>query len=452
MRKKLELIYILAVFGILLLLAVGTFMKNETLENEQTVKRPEMVENHSVNVEFLNDFETYVVANFGFRTAFINMNSQISRDIFHTSGVDSVVLGNQGYLYYADTVNDYLGIVSLNEREQFNIVHSLELIQDYVQGKGAKFLFLIAPNKNSLYDYMPYNYVKASEEGNADKILERLTNVNTIDLFELFRNQSEELYHKLDSHWNNQGAYLVFQEMLKNFFKETDLYKDVSVEQKKDFSGDLYKMLNPSGTEKDWNYYYSVENQYRYVTRTRSVEQSYIETENTEEEGSLLMFRDSFGNALLPFLANVYKNAVFDKNIPYDMRKMDVYQADTVVIEIAERNLSLIQENMPFFFAPLRQDIEENADSLRTSSDILSIQEKGDDLVEQILIEQNEDYTCIKGSLVSEQCKQEDKIYLKTEDGIYELTPQKIDDNEYGFCGYFAQEIDWSKAYIEVFR
>ena len=73
-------------------------------------------------------------------------------------------------------------------------------------------------------------------------------------------------------------------------------------------------------------------------------------------------------------------------------------------------------------------------------------------MVEQILIEQNEDYTCIKGSLVSEQCKQEDKIYLKTEDGIYELTPQKIDGNEYGFCGYFAQEIDWSKAYIEVFR
>ena len=82
----------------------------------------------------------------------------------------------------------------------------------------------------------------------------------------------------------------------------------------------------------------------------------------------------------------------------------------------------------------------------------MSIQEKGDDLVEQVLIEQNEDYTCIKGSLVSEQCKQEDKIYLKTEDGIYELTPQKIDGNEYGFCGYFAQEIDWSKAYIEVLR
>lgn len=82
----------------------------------------------------------------------------------------------------------------------------------------------------------------------------------------------------------------------------------------------------------------------------------------------------------------------------------------------------------------------------------MSIQGKGNDLVEQVLIEQTEDYTCIKGSLVSEQCKQEDKIYLKTEDGIYELTPQKIDGNEYGFCGYFAQEIDWSKAYIEVFR
>ena len=62
-------------------------------------------------------------------------------------------------------------------------------------------------------------------------------------------------------------------------------------------------------------------------------------------------------------------------------------------------------------------------------------------MVEPVLIEQTEDYTCIKCSLVSEQCKQEDKIYLKTEDGIYELTPQKIDGNEYGFCGYFAKEM-----------
>ncbi len=450
MRKKLDLIYIMIVFGILLLLSVGTFMKNGTLENEQTVKRPEIVENNFINPDFLNELEAYVTANFGFRTMFINMNSQISKDIFHTSGVDSVVLGNQGYLYYADTVNDYLGIISLNEREQFNIIHSLELIQENVQSKNAKFLFLIAPNKNSLYDYMPYNYVKVSEKGNADKILEQLKNVNTIDLFSLFHNQSEELYHKLDSHWNNKGAYLVFQEMMENLSKETDKYADVSVERRKDFAGDLYKMLNPSGKEKDWNYYYSLDNQYHYLTRTRSVEQSYIETENTREDGSLLMFRDSFGNALLPFLANVYKNAVFDKNIPYDLRKMDAYQADTVVIEIAERNLSLLQENMPLFFAPLRQNVEEDAHDLRISSDILNIQENGDALVEKILIEQKEDYTCIKGSLALGQCEQKDKIYLKTDDGIYELTPQKFDGNEYGFCGYFTQEIDLSKAHIEV--
>ena len=59
-------------------------------------------------------------------------------------------------------------------------------------------------------------------------------------------------------------------------------------------------------------------------------------------------------------------------------------------------------------------------------------------------------YTCIKGSLALGQCEQKDKIYLKTDDGIYELTPQKFDGNEYGFCGYFTQEIDLSKAHIEV--
>lgn len=452
MKKYFNLIYIIAVFGIFLLLASGIFAGKGTMENEQSSKKPQLIKNNSLNVDFLDNLDDYVTDNIGFRSKIINISSIINENIFHTSSVDSVVLGDNGYLYYSETVNDYLGIVTLNDREQYNVVHTLELMQEYINNKNADFIFAIAPNKNSLYDYMPYNYVKVSKEGNADVILKELDNVNYADLFSLFNENSEELYCKLDSHWNNKGAYLAFEKMMQMLSKDTGKYAYADVELRKDFSGDLYKMIRPIGKEKDWNYYYDIEDEYHYITKTRSVEQSYIETENPNQDGSLLMFRDSFGNALLPFFANTYGKAVFDKNSPYDLRKMQTYEADTVIIEIAERNLALIQENMPVFYAPERsKDIEKNRDDIIISSDINSIIKNHDDaLVQTISIDNKDDYICITGDIKEGQYNKDTKIYLRTSDSIYELTPQKINGNEYGFCGYFNKNTDISDARIEI--
>ncbi len=42
------------------------------------------------------------------------------------------------------------------------------------------------------------------------------------------------------------------------------------------------------------------------------------------------------------------------------------------------------------------------------------------------------------------------KIYLKNNTNIYELTPQRVCDSEYGFCGYFSENFDFSDARIEI--
>ena len=162
MKKCFNLIYIIVIFSILVFLATGIFNGNGTMENEKTLEVPQLMKDNSVNRDFLDELDNYVTANIRFRNKIISVNTSISEDVFHTSSVDTVVLGNNGYLYYADTVNDYLGIVTLSEREQYNIVHILELIQEYVNNNNSEFMFVIAPNKNSLYDYMPYNYFKVS--------------------------------------------------------------------------------------------------------------------------------------------------------------------------------------------------------------------------------------------------------------------------------------------------
>ena len=77
---------------------------------------------------------------------------------------------------------------------------------------------------------------------------------------------------------------------------------------------------------------------------------------------SLVMYRDSFGNALVPFMAQEYQKGYFTKEVPYDLSLVDAYQADDVVIELAQRQIPTLLEGIPYMMAPgvaFDQDVEE---------------------------------------------------------------------------------------------
>ena len=122
--------------------------------------------------------------------------------------------------------------------------------------------------------------------------------------------------------------------------KEHELYETVPVLRTKTEIGDLNKMIYPMWSQPEWNYDYQYKKNYTYTSDTKSVEDAYITTTNKKAQGSLLMFRDSFGNTLLPWMAQSYEKAVFSKEMPYPLEKyMQESKADTVIIEKVERNL-----------------------------------------------------------------------------------------------------------------
>ena len=122
--------------------------------------------------------------------------------------------------------------------------------------------------------------------------------------------------------------------------KEHELYETVPVLRTKTEIGDLNKMIYPMWSQPEWNYDYQYKKNYTYTSDTKSVEDAYITTTSKKAQGSLLMFRDSFGNTLLPWMAQSYEKAVFSKEMPYPLEKyMQESKADTVIIEKVERNL-----------------------------------------------------------------------------------------------------------------
>ena len=70
----------------------------------------------------------------------------------------------------------------------------------------------------------------------------------------------------------------------------------------------------------------------------RTAEDILIETTKADApNGRLLLCRDSFGNALHPFLAEDFRETVITRQMPYPLEQ--VQEGDTVIIEIVERNL-----------------------------------------------------------------------------------------------------------------
>ena len=83
------------------------------------------------------------------------------------------------------------------------------------------------------------------------------------------------------------------------------------------------------------------------------MEDAFLTTENPSGTGSLLMFRDSFGNTLLPLFAQSCRSACFSKATPYQLEKYLTAQTpDTVIVEKVERNLADFAADPPIMTAP----------------------------------------------------------------------------------------------------
>ncbi len=347
MKKKIAaIVYIVVVLAVCLVPFAGmtAFRTDETTENKTLAEFPELFPDGTWNRNFLSDLGTYFEDHFAFREALVDADAEIQSRIFRVSNVDTVITGENGWLYYSSTLDDYLGQNLMSERELFAAAHNLALMQQAVEQEGVVFAVAVPPNKNSLYgENMPYyDSVKVSEEKNIDGLTARLEEegVTCVDLFALFEGQEETLYLKRDSHWNGKGALLAYREMMDTLQIPYDPLETVTAVRTKTEIGDLNTMIYPRTAEPEWNYYYNYEETWQYVTETQSVEDAWIETENPEGEGSLLMFRDSFGNTLLPLMAGSFRQAYFSKGEPYDLTTyMEEYAPSAVIVEKVERNI-----------------------------------------------------------------------------------------------------------------
>lgn len=345
-------IFIILVFALLLIPFAGMsfWAANETTENKALAEWPSLTETEN----YLSGMGEYFEDHFAFRQYFVTANALLRGKLLKVSATDQVVIGTNDWLYYAGTLDDYCGTELLSGREWYALVHNLKLMQDYVESSGSRFILTVAPNKNSLYqENMPYYYQQGADS-NLEHMAEKMAEagISYVDLYGLFCGQDEVLYFKRDSHWNNQGAVLAYRALMERMEKEHESYLNVPYELEQIHMGDIDEILYPLAAEPEEDYIYDKEFQYAYVNDVKDNMDDWIETRNPEKEGRLLMFRDSFGESLLPFIADEVGEGYFSRLVPYNLTQVEEYHPDYVVVERVERRLSAFAEEVPIMEGP----------------------------------------------------------------------------------------------------
>ncbi|MBP3468907.1 MAG: hypothetical protein J6K26_05255 [Lachnospiraceae bacterium] len=337
------------------LLAMGAAGWQGEMEDGSKVSMPVLFEEDGLNWDYLSEAGEYFNGHFAFRSELVALDSYFKTTIFGVSPISDVIAGEDGWLYYTATLDDFWHNDPASDRKLFNIAHNISLMQQYTESLGMDFLFTVAPNKNSLYyENMPSRLLyQVNAQSDMDRLVFWLDKeqVNYVDLFRLFEEQEEVLYFQRDSHWNQKGAVMVYNALLDAYGKEHETYENCQPQIVNDFYGDLNRMLYPTGGRTEQDFCYTGGAEWTY-SKGESVEDSLIITEAPEGSQTLLMYRDSFGNSLLPLMAGEYEQAVFSKMVPYPFTDLAAYWPDVVIIEKVERHLPTLAEVPPIMGAP----------------------------------------------------------------------------------------------------
>ena len=307
--------YAAAVCGALLLPAVlMPFLRSDAgAENRTLAEKPALkTEDGSLNRDFFTDAEAWFSDHFALRGQLVTGYGRLTKSLFATSAEPSVIVGKDGWLYYTDTLPDILGEQRLTGAELEHIVRTLELMQNYCVKYGTGFVFACAPNKAEIYpEYLPARILPVSGGNTLSALKEELSGsgVKSCDLQKVLLNEAKQaefpVYHKLDTHWNGDGAMTAYQALMRTAGLDDRGFDEYPRTVAHDFEGDLQKM-----------------------------------------------FRDSFGRALIPLLSQRFASCTYSRAEEMPLDLIAEQPTDTVICEIVERNLPDLLLHAPRMAAP----------------------------------------------------------------------------------------------------
>ena len=351
MKKTLKLIFCIVILGSSLFPMLGTLagIDSPNLDKNARSPFPSWVNNGKINWSYTIQFDDFYTDNFSFRTYLISLYNGIFEQLIKTSGNRQVIVGEDSFLFFEETLDDYLKVNQLSDHDTQRLNEVLRIQNGILNKLAIKGYFMVIPNKAKIYgECMPKNLQILDDLDSLDKIRESLNAMEFVDVYPALMDEKEKsadlLYHKRDSHWNDLGAAIGYKVLMEALGKDYLLLDQPT--EKTDWQGDLDRMLYPAFPRYDEQFYFPLPGKFIFTKAIRSFEDLEIVSGNPDKTGKLVMFRDSFANALIPFLSESFNEVNYFRNFPADFTKIPS-DTEAVIFQVAQRNINWYLQATP---------------------------------------------------------------------------------------------------------
>ena len=284
---------------------------------------------------FPKDFEAYYNDNFKWRNALIEAYSRYNLKVLEKSPIpDKLVIGKEGWLFRKEGNDIYRGVDQFTEKDLESILLELESRKKYIESKGAKYYFVIAPLKQNIYpEFLPDYLAKVNPKTQTERLVAYLETHSDLDILNLndsllqFKNQADHpLFYKTDNHWNPYGAFKACQYMLRHISRDFPNLQPINEEEYDIHWQDSYGRILA--------YWLKMQEEFREILpvityegqySTTSVQKPYLHPHSFSDEKeycraffstdslapSMMMVRESFGKEVVPIFSKYFSESIY---------------------------------------------------------------------------------------------------------------------------------------------
>lgn len=311
--------------------------------------------------KFLAGLETYFNDSFGFRRQLVRWAQHWKWLAFHDTIVGNVIEGKDGWLFFSDgrMVDDLCGAQPFSDAKLEAWRKLLTGRRDWLRQRGIRYLFVVPPDKHRIYPEQLPDWLLAStrKPQRLDQLLSHMrahSDVPILDLREALFDAKKlgQVYLRTDTHWNDRGAFAAYCRIAKELtllgipttpppleaFRETlndqpggDLA--LMLAQREDHPEIRKSMLTPQPPLP----HLDLRVEPSLIPKQWTVGTEPRVSENPHAMGKAVMFRDSYGIALMRFFGYSFNRVVYVWGQNWDKPFIEREKPDIVIDEMLER-------------------------------------------------------------------------------------------------------------------
>jgi alginate O-acetyltransferase complex protein AlgJ len=332
--------------------------KQQGSRGEQLAAFPDLRPTLGSFKSFPNRCREYVEDHFGFRNDLIYWHALLKLRCLGVSPSDQVLVGKNGWYFLTNTAftQEFHRSRPLTDAELATWQRVLEERRDWLAARGIGYLFVIAPEKHTIYpEYLPDYLPRAEGTSRMDQLFGYLRQHSDLDIVDLrpalrAAKAKDVLYIKSDAHWNEVGAHVAYQTIAEKLQRWLPHLRPAARSgfrrvESPFRQGDVARLLAMGETLPDTTLRL-VPIRPRLARDEQAKlplfgEQSVITVRQGDALPRAVIFRDSFVTDLGPFLSEDFQRATYQWTaaFSFDRALVERERPSLVIQQQAERQL-----------------------------------------------------------------------------------------------------------------